>query len=266
MARPPQWQLPPGVAPGTWDYVHSPTIAASYGAFLAASGIEPIDWEIVRSALPPPAPQRGTVVADFGCGSGRTLLPLAAAGYAALGIDLSQAMLEALAAEARQQGLPVALLRANLVQLQCLADASVDHGVCLFSTLGMIQGRLHRRGVLRHMARIVRPGGRLILHVHNRWAALADPGGPAWLASSYWRSIRRAHCDPGDRVYAYRGLADMFLHSYSRRELLADLRSARLRVVALHPLNRRADAPLPAARWLPMLRAGGYIAVCTQRN
>ena len=54
----------------------------------------------------------------------------------------------------------------------------------LFSTLGMIRGRENRQRVLNHVRRILKPGGLFVVHVHNLWYNLYDPGGPWWLVKN----------------------------------------------------------------------------------
>lgn len=261
MSRPPLWQLPPGVASGTWEYTHSPKIANDYDRFLDGSSICRIDQHLVRQSLPPVATNEKTLVVDLGCGTGRTLVPLAKAGYGAIGIDLSQTMLQRCRERASREQVAVATIHANLVQLEGVKDASVDHAVCLFSTLGMIRGRKNRRLMLGHVARMLRPGGIFVVHVHNRWAALTGPGGLRWLIVSAWKGWRRPDWEFGDHIYPYRGLPDMFLHIFSRRELRDDLQHAGFTIKAVHALTRRADGLLRGPRWLDSLRAGGFIAV-----
>ncbi len=167
------------MAPGTWDYVNERSIADRYDAFVADTPLCRLDQAdpagspaAIRSAN-----DRQEIVLDLGCGSGRSALPLADRGYTVVGIDLSQAMLEVMSGKTVTGAGCVLPLRANLVQLDCLADHSADHAVCLFSTLGMIQGRQHRRQMLRHVARVVRPGGNFLVHVHHRWAAVREHRG-----------------------------------------------------------------------------------------
>ena len=129
---------------------------------------------------------------DLGCGTGRLLIALARRGHWTLGVDLSAPMLAAAAEKARQAGVAVNMLQANLTQLGCLADGCFDGAACLFSTLGMVLGSKERQRVAAHVFRLLRPGGRFVLHVHNRWfdrgmgrggaGSWPTPGGPgaAW--------------------------------------------------------------------------------------
>lgn len=259
-ARPPDWRLPPGVAPGTWDYAHTADIADSYDQFLRGTALTELDLRLLSELLPP-AGDTQRIVADLGCGTGRASELIAGAGYRMLGIDLSQPMLKRLRANTTSLSDRILPLRANLVTLGCVAERSIDHAICLFSTLGMVRSRRNRRTALTHVHRMLRPGGRFIVHAHNRWAALRDPGGLRHLAASWWRARRDRDADFGDRIYAYRGLPNMFLHSFGRRELWNDLRSAGFAIDRTIPLNIRGDAAPRASWWLPGLRAGGFIVV-----
>lgn len=258
--RPADWKLPPGVAPGTWDYVHTPEIANSYDAFLSGTPLTTLDLQFLEDWLPRPT-AANQIVADLGCGTGRILSFVASRGYQYLGLDLSQTMLLRLGERAAKEGLRSWRVRVNLVSLQALASQSLNHAVCLFSTLGMVRGRENRRLVLTHLQRLLKPQGRLILHAHNVWASLHDPGGVRFLMTSWWQSLGDQEANFGDRTYGYRGLGNMFLHSYSRRELLSDLKAAGLICRTIEPLTIRGDERLSFAPLFPSLRAGGFMVL-----
>lgn len=254
-SSPPQWRRPPGVSPGTWDYVHERSIANRYDAFVADTPLCRVDHQLLADRLPGVTAGRPEVVLDLGCGSGRLAIPLASRGYDVLAVDLSLPMLQVLMNKApldKSFG-RIDPIHANLVELGCLADNRADHAICLFSTLGMIQFRANRRMMLQHVARIVRPGGSLILHVHNRWAALRERHGIRSLAGSFCRSLFDPRIEFGDATYAYRGLETMFMHRFSRRELLSDLRQSAWIVESVWPVSIDGSRIDPQAR-VP----GGY--------
>ena len=230
--RPPSWCRPPGVAPGTWDYIHQGSIADHYDDFVADVAMAGVEQQILNDFLPPPEKAGIQTVIDLGCGTGRTAIPLAKDGYDVIAVDLSQSMLGQLNQKIGSPDLPGKIhpLRANLVELDCLADNSADHAVCLFSTLGMIAGRKYRRQMLDHVHRIVRPGGTFLLHVHHRWAALREQGGIGKTCKSLFKSLVQDEHEFGDSVYAYRGLDQMFMHRFGRIELQQDLRSTHWKV------------------------------------
>ncbi|MEQ8789004.1 MAG: class I SAM-dependent methyltransferase [Pirellulaceae bacterium] len=258
----PQWRLPPGVTRGLMDYVQSEHIADDYDAYFAENKLFEFDEQVLVRHLGKPSTDRNVVVADLGCGTGRALVPLARRGFRGLAVDLSRHMLEVVREKADVENLPIDCVRANLVTLDCLADDSVDHAICLFSTLGMIRGRENRRRVLSNARRIVRGGGRFVLHVHNYWYNLYDPGGPWWLLKNLARSCFDREIERGDKFFPYRGVNNMFLHVFTRRELAADLRAAGFRIQESIPLAPTRVRRLPATWFCQSLRANGWIVVC----
>lgn len=268
----------------TWLRRWFPPTAAASGPSVAAE-----DCRDANASGGPAGPRGlGTagraspLVVDLGCGTGRVALPLADLGYRVLGVDLSQAMLEQLrrkqirrqseagstsgrVCDVGSRGRLIGGVRANLVELGCLGDGVADAAVCMFSTLGMVLGRRHRRAVLSHASRIVRPGGQFVVHVHNRWASLREPGGWWRLLGSWVGSRRRGGTvEFGDAVYPYRGLERMFMHRFSRRELLDDLAACGWRVTdceGVTPEGSRAIRP----RMPLQLDCGGFLVRCLRR-
>jgi ubiquinone/menaquinone biosynthesis C-methylase UbiE len=259
----PTWQLPPGVSRGVWDYVHDAQIADGYDGYFAGNWLFDLDEQLVLDELARSGGRAGQCVADLGCGTGRMLAALCRHGYRGLAIDLSSHMLRIVHRKAQQAGYPIACLRANLVQLECLADQSIDHAVSLFSTWGMIRGRAARRTALRHVRRILKADGRFIVHVHNYWYNLFHAGGPAWMLRNLARRLVRRDCELGDKFYPYRGLPSMFLHVFRRREMDQDLRaSGFVNVIRAVCLDPRRGGPLRYPRLAGNYRAGGWVFVC----
>jgi ubiquinone/menaquinone biosynthesis C-methylase UbiE len=252
--RPASWQLPPGVNRGLWDYLHDPAIARGYDASLAGSPLFAADQAFVLRHCPGPAR-----LVDLGCGTGRLLVALAKVGWRVTGVDLSAEMLAVAGEKARAEGVDVELVQANLAELDALADAGFDHAACLFSTLGMVVGAEARRRVVGHTFRLLRPGGRFVLHVHNRWFHVHDRAGRRWLlADTLKRWLGRP--DAGDRVMpAHQGVAGLTLHLFSRRKARRLLTDAGFRVMAVSPVGLREDGSLAWPWLLPGLRAYGFL-------
>ena len=152
-AAPPDWQLPAGVNRGLWDYLHDPAIARTYDEKLADCALVSVDQRIAERHF-----DRPSRLIDLGCGTGRLLIPFARRGHWVLGVDLSEEMLRVAGAKARAAGVGIHRLKANLVELDCLADACFDYAACLFSTLGMVRGADNRRQAVGHAFRVLRPG------------------------------------------------------------------------------------------------------------
>jgi SAM-dependent methyltransferase len=253
----PSWQLPPGVSRSLWDYIRSPSIAVDYDDYFALNSLFEHDEQVLAEFLQPPG-----LVADLGCGTGRALVPLVKSGHRGLAVDLSPHMLRVVQEKSRLDQLPIDCLQANLVQLGALRDDSIDHAICLFSTLGMIRGRANRRQALDHVRRILKPKGRFVLHVHNYWYNLRDPQGPVWLVGNLFTAPFRKDMEVGDKWFPYRGLPSMFLHVFRWRELAADLRATGFQLLKRIPLDTPRRHPLRWPWLLGSLRTNGWIVVC----
>ena len=105
---------------------------------------------------------------DVGCGAGRNAVPLAAAGWDVLGLDLSRPMLVAAAARGAEAGLGdrLAWALAPMDRLP-VADRSVDliiaHGIWNLAP----SAELFRRAV-DEAARVARPGAGLFVFTFSR--------------------------------------------------------------------------------------------------
>ena len=275
------WQLPDGVSSGTWDYAQADSIADDYDDYFREHGMFSLDEELAARYL-----DDGKCVIDLGCGTGRALLPLADRISLGVAFDLSQAMLRTVRdktsladvpSEARTVAQPgddvssesnflptsqkVSCVRGNLVDLSCFADSSFDYAMCLFSTLGMIRGSASRSSVVEHVSRMLSQDGIFILQVHNYWAHLFDPEGPLWMIRNLTRAKLRGDVEIGDKFFLYRGIPDMYLHSFSKTELTRLLRQHRFEIEEWLPLNRQQDGRLRWSNVLESTRASGWIVV-----
>ena len=68
------WTSLPGIDQGTWDYLKSSWIAQRYADYFANHPLFETDQTILNEAFG--SPEGLPVIADFGCGNGRALLPL----------------------------------------------------------------------------------------------------------------------------------------------------------------------------------------------
>ena len=197
---------------------------------------------------------------DLGCGAGRHALRFAGRGFSVVAIDLSRPMLQTVQRKALEleEGPSLLPLQANLCRLGCLADGSFDYGLSMFSTLGMIRSRAARRMALDEAARILRPGGRLALHVHNLWLNFRNPQGRLWLLGQLGRALR-LQSGVGDRRMTYRGIHGMEVHLYRWGELKRELRGAGFRIDEVIPLEDVSFAVISKPWLLHNFRAGGWI-------
>jgi SAM-dependent methyltransferase len=111
-----------------------------------------------RDALDLAAGQR---LLDLACGDGRHLAAFSAFGLDVVGVDLSDALLD----RARARGCRV--VRADLRALP-FASAVFDRATSFFTSFGYFESEDENLGALNEAARILRPGGRLLLDVPDR--------------------------------------------------------------------------------------------------
>jgi SAM-dependent methyltransferase len=245
--------MPAGVDRGLWGYLHDGGVARGYDESLAGSSLFSIDLTFVETFCRPP----GRLL-DLGCGTGRLLLHLARKRYDVVGVDLSEEMLSVASQKARAAGLSVGLVRASIVDLDGIADESFDHAACLFSTLGMVRGEEARRRVMENTYRVLRPGGRFVLHVHNRWFNLYNPAGRGWLLLDVWHRILGR--PSGDRLMPpHQGIAGLTLHLFTRGESVGLLRQAGFRVAEVRPVSTQERGRLRWPWLLGRARAYGYL-------
>lgn len=251
---PPHWQMPPGVNRGLWDYLHDPGVARNYDASLAGASLPDVDLRFMGEHC-----ARPSRLLDLGCGTGRLLVPFARRGYTVLGVDLSAEMLAVAREKAAAAGAGVHLMRANLTELDGLRDQTFDYAACLFSTLGMVLGATHRRRVVAHAFRLLRPRGCFVLHVHNRWFNVWNGPGRTWLFWDWW-ARRMGRAEGGDRVMpVHQGVAGLTLHLFTRDEAVRLLVDAGFLIREVQPVSLRPDGRLPWPWWLGGLRAYGYL-------
>lgn len=203
----PDWLLPPGVDRGLWDYLHAADMVAGYDEQMRVSPLAIADGAFCERAFATP----GRLV-DLGCGTGRLCRHFAAKGYDCVGVDLSDEML----AQARSAASGVEWVKANLVELSELPGESFDYAACLFSTLGMVRGADNRAKVVANAFRLLKPGGRFVLHAHNRFFR-----GLGWkrVLGQRWKSLV-GKPDAGDITMsqAYAG-APLTLHHFTLPEV-----------------------------------------------
>lgn len=255
--RSPDWSLPRGVNRSLWEYAHAEHIATEYDDYFAENRLFQFDEAALLARLTRP----GRLV-DLGCGSGRLSLAFARRGFDTLAVDLSRPMLKVVAEKARREGLKIDLLQANLVQLDGIADRSADYCICMFSTLGMICGRENREQALAQVRRILKPDGLFVAHVHNRWYHLHDPQGRFWLATGWLRRWWHGELEAGDKVFEYRRIPRMRLHTFTRCEFAGALRKVGFSIREWLPLDAGRQSELSRPWFFESIRANGWIAVC----
>jgi ubiquinone/menaquinone biosynthesis C-methylase UbiE len=146
----------------TWDAFFSDFYLRVHAASEPRGEAEAQALAAVRAAG---APAGGDVL-DVPCGFGRHALPLARAGYRVTAVDRSPTLLAEARRRAGDDGPRPELLRADYRELP-LPDASFDAALNLYSSLGYLGDEEDAR-VLAETARVLRPGGRLVIETMHR--------------------------------------------------------------------------------------------------
>ena len=140
----------------------------------------------------------GQRVLDVCCGAGRHALAMARMDYQLTGVDREASLLALARQRARQEGLHVQWVQADVRRLPHLGHF---HGaMCMFASWGYAADQSHNARVLGEVARCLLPGGRFLLDVpglgwlqeHPRGMELSLAGGAA--VRERWRF------DPETRV------------------------------------------------------------------
>jgi SAM-dependent methyltransferase len=139
----------------------SEEISRAFYATLGADGLarrtRP-DWdERIVEALVEILPINAHVL-DVGCGYGRIGIPLARAGYAVEGLDLSPNLIEAARETAEAEAVDIGLAVGSMTALPYPAR-SFDAAICLWSAFHELLEDAEQVRAISEMWRISRPGG-----------------------------------------------------------------------------------------------------------
>jgi len=189
-----------------------------------------LNLPVLLALTPPP----GALTLDVACGEGRVARELLKRGHRVVGVEGSPALAQA----ARDGEPPVEVHVADAAALP-LDDASADLAVVSLALMNFDDPA----AVVREIARVLRPGGRLVaslLHPLNSWGDAGDVG--------YFATTRY-----GETLIGRDG-ARMTLHDTHRplvayTAALADVGFAIERLVEPQPDDEHVAAHSDAARW-----------------
>jgi ubiquinone/menaquinone biosynthesis C-methylase UbiE len=120
---------------------------------------------ILERAFPSPA-----ALLDVGCGTGTEAIWLALRGHRIVAADSSPGMLEVLARRAVAANLHIPTRHLKAGDLAALADELGDGSFDgAYSSFGALNTEPSMDRPLAALSRLVRPGGRIVLGVMNRW-------------------------------------------------------------------------------------------------
>jgi SAM-dependent methyltransferase len=215
-------------------------------------------WTLVSSYLPCDA------FLDAGCGDGRHLAAFAQTGQPPLrlaGTDISARILETARKSTDQSGLDVDYQRANLERLP-FDDCSFDLVLCT----QVIEHLLDPQAGVRELARVLAPGGKLVLSTDNRHTLSKVLNAPRSAA------VRIAHGRNRSQSVSFPH-RDFAIRDFEWLVDAAGLTIERVETFRFHldpPLDSRAKPGLQRAlnrldRALPRHRFGDIVAIVASR-
>ncbi len=146
---------------------------------------EKVERELLWRLLGDPA---GLLLLDVGCGDGAFTRQIAGRGARAVGLDADPGMLD-VARQGSPSGAAEPWWVRGLAQRLPVRDACCD--VVVAVTMLCFLADRQARQAMREMARVLKPGGRLILGELSPWSLWAVRRRVrGWLGSSLWRGAR----------------------------------------------------------------------------
>jgi len=218
---------------------------------------------VLRVALRPPLHVASPRALDAGCGTGFQAAVLQELGYTVHGLDLAPRLLRA----ARDR-LPHAPLVQGDVEALPFRDGCFAAATCCGSTLSYV-GDAPR--ALAELARVLAPGGRLLLECEGRWSAdlawawlcglLGDRWGYELTPADVWRAVST----PRDREcrLPYPGYGSLRLFGVGElAKLLAAAGLETLRVWGIHWITNLLPSTVLHRPRLGVATAAVYRALC----
>jgi SAM-dependent methyltransferase len=176
---------------------------------------------------------------DATMGRGRHVLHFARRGFEVHGNDYNPHMVELVRDDLRTKNLAAWLHQQDVTSLSDFAASTFDYVICMFSSLSCLPGYNNRQKAFAEFARVLRPGGLLVVHVHNRLGMVRNRETLAWALRTYlWRE---EGLERGDWLIQHGHLGETFLHLFSPREVRRLFRVAGLHVTRETYLNAAQD-------------------------
>lgn len=105
---------------------------------------------------------------DATMGRGRHVIHFVKKGYEVVGNDYNLYMVELIKEDLKKENLKAITYNLDVTDLSEIKDNSFDYIICTYSSLGCIPGSENRQKAVNEFSRIVKKGGLVVIHAHNR--------------------------------------------------------------------------------------------------
>ncbi|MGI6113812.1 MAG: class I SAM-dependent methyltransferase [Mahellales bacterium] len=106
-------------------------------------------------------------VLDLGCGSGNYSVEFARWGLSVTAVDLDSEMVAKAQAKAKDEDLPIEVIKGNMLNISDIIKENFDGIVCIGNSLVHLSHRHQISKALKEMNTLLKPGGVLILQIVN---------------------------------------------------------------------------------------------------
>ena len=173
--------------------------------------------------------KKESVVADFGCGNGRHLIPCAKHCKKVYGIDISKKLLDIVKRKIEKQKITnVELIHSNLVKIP-LKDRSVD-SIIFIAALHNIKKRKNRIKALSELKRVLKKDKIAMISVWSRWQ---EKFRIEFLKKFFLIDNKNEFGDI-DIYWTQNNLnIPRFYHLYSKKEFEKDIKKAGLEIIEI---------------------------------
>ncbi len=132
-----------------------------------------------------------SAILDVACGMGRHAIPLSEAGYVVVGLDRSEPMLN----RAVAQNSSSRFIRGDSRYLP-VADECFDGVISMFSSVGYFEDESVNYRVFSEMARVLKPGGRLVIETVNLSFLIRHAPPQTWFSQRGLHVMEERYYDP----------------------------------------------------------------------
>jgi SAM-dependent methyltransferase len=193
---------------------------------------------------------------DATMGPGRHVLEFAKLGFEIEGNDYNPNMVKFVARELKKRKLGAKLHNYDITTLSRIKSSQFDYVICMGSSLGCIPRSESRQRAMNALARIAKPGGLVVVHVHN---SLSDEGSFDLIEVLRMLFFREKDLEFGDAYYSYGPFDKAFVHMYTSREFSKSFEKAGLKIIEKIYLNKKQDGAYKGL--FKILKSDGFIFI-----